>query len=68
MLDRRRIRELGERESTALNERTPASAATESRMTGTAKEFRVDQRLDAFEGGERVYSRTWELTFPRDGV
>jgi uncharacterized protein len=41
---------------------------TESRMSSTATELLVTQRLDAFEGGERVYSRAWELEFPRDGV
>ena len=41
---------------------------TESRMTSTATEFAVSQRLDAFEGGARIYSRIWELAFPRDGV
>ena len=24
--------------------------------------------VDAYEGDKRVYSRTWELSFPRDGV
>jgi hypothetical protein len=37
-------------------------------MTCTATEFIVEQRLDAYEGDEQVYSRTWELSFPRDGV
>ena len=41
---------------------------TESRMTSTASEFAVSQRLDAFEGDARIYSRIWELAFPRDGV
>ena len=41
---------------------------TESRMRSTDKEFLVSQRLNAFEGEEQVYSRVWELTFPRDGV
>ena len=41
---------------------------TDSRMTSTATEFLVTQRLDAFEGDERIRSRTWELRFPRDGV
>ena len=41
---------------------------TESRMTSTATEFLVTQRLDAFEGDAEVYSRSWELEFPRDGV
>ena len=41
---------------------------TESRMTSTAAEFLVSQRMDAYEGAECVRSRTWELRFPREGV
>ena len=41
---------------------------TESRMSSTATEFAVSQRLDAFEGDARIYSRLWEMSFPRDGV
>ena len=41
---------------------------TDSKMTCTASEFLVTQRLDAFEGDERIRSRTWELRIPRDGV
>jgi uncharacterized protein len=41
---------------------------TDSRMSATATDFLVTQRLDAYEGDERVYSRTWELELPRDGV
>jgi hypothetical protein len=41
---------------------------TDSRMTSTATEFVVAQRLDAYEGAERVRTRTWELRFPRDAV
>ena len=37
-------------------------------MTSTATEFHVTQRLDAYEGDERVFTRTWELSFPRDLV
>ena len=37
-------------------------------MTSTAEEFLVTQRLDAYEGEERIRSRTWELRIPRDGV
>jgi hypothetical protein len=40
---------------------------THSHMTSTATEFLVTQRLDAFEGDERVYTRKWEMRFPRDG-
>jgi hypothetical protein len=41
---------------------------TESRMTSTAAEFRVSQRVDAYAGDERIRSRAWELRFPREGV
>jgi hypothetical protein len=41
---------------------------TDSRMTCTATDFLVTQRLDAYEGGEHIRSRTWDLRFPRDNV
>ena len=41
---------------------------TDSHMTATATDFLVTHALDAHEGDERVYARTWTLTFPRDGV
>jgi uncharacterized protein len=41
---------------------------THSEMTATASEFVVEQRLDAYEGDERIASRSWSLRFPRDGV
>jgi putative CocE/NonD family hydrolase len=41
---------------------------TDSHMTATATEFLVTHALDAYEGDERVYARTWTLTFPRDGA
>jgi predicted acyl esterase len=41
---------------------------TASGMRSTATAFLVSQRLNAFEGDEQVYSRVWELTFPRDNV
>jgi putative CocE/NonD family hydrolase len=41
---------------------------TDSHMTATATEFLVTHALDAYERDERVYARTWTLTFPRDGV
>jgi putative CocE/NonD family hydrolase len=41
---------------------------TDSRMTATTTEFLVTHALDAYEGDERVYARTWTLSFPRDGV
>jgi predicted acyl esterase len=41
---------------------------THSEMTATATEFLVEQRLDAYEGDERIAARSWSLRFPRDGV
>jgi hypothetical protein len=41
---------------------------TESRMTSTAAEFLVSQRVDAYAGAERIRSRAWELRFAREGV
>ena len=41
---------------------------TDSRMTSSATAFHVTQRLDAYEGDERVFTRTWEFSFPRDLV
>ncbi len=41
---------------------------TESRMTSTAAEFLVNQRVDAYDGDARIRSRAWELRFPREGV
>jgi hypothetical protein len=54
--------------STLARDAWHARVDTQSTMTSTATEFIVNQRLDAYEGDERVYSRTWELSFPRDGV
>ena len=41
---------------------------TDSHMTATADEFLVTHTLDAYEGQERVFSRTWTLAFLREGV
>jgi predicted acyl esterase len=41
---------------------------TDSRMTSTATEFHITQRLDAYEGDEPVFTRAWDLVFPRDLV
>jgi putative CocE/NonD family hydrolase len=41
---------------------------TDSEMTATATEFVVEQTLEAYEGDERIASRSWSLRFPRDGV
>ena len=41
---------------------------TDSHMTATATEFLVTHARDAYEGDERVYTRTWTMRLPRDGV
>jgi hypothetical protein len=41
---------------------------TTSTMTSTATEFLVDDMLEAFEGGRRVFVKTWSRSFPRDLV
>ena len=55
-------------ESTLAREDWHTRVETDSRMTATATEFLVSHTLDAYEGDERVYARTWTLTFPRDRV
>jgi len=35
-------------------------------MTASATQFRLQARLDAYEGDVRVYSRDWDETIPRD--
>ncbi len=55
-------------ESTLAREDWHTRVETDSRMTATASEFLVSHTLDAYEGDERVYARTWTLTFPRDEV
>ncbi|XKE46536.1 CocE/NonD family hydrolase [Halomonas organivorans] len=40
--------------------------ATRTVLTGTANHFHLNATLDAYEGGERVYSRTWNEAIPRD--
>ena len=44
------------------------SSRTRTVMTSTATEFRLHATLDAFEGDERVFSREWNTTIPRDHV
>jgi hypothetical protein len=41
---------------------------TATRMTATRTEFKLRARLDAFEGEDRVFSRDWDSTIPRDHV
>ena len=41
---------------------------TTSTMTSTRTEFLVDDTLEAFEGGNRVFVKSWSRSFPRDLV
>lgn len=43
-------------------------AEVESSMTADADAFHVTSALDAYEGDERVFARTWTHAFPRDHV
>jgi hypothetical protein len=39
-----------------------------STMTSDADTFHVADRLEAYEGDQRVFVETWNRTFPRDHV
>jgi len=41
---------------------------TRTRLTCTTTEFRLQAMLDAWEGDTRVFTRNWDLRFPRDGL
>jgi hypothetical protein len=41
---------------------------TRSVMTSDADTFHLENRLEAFENGERVFERTWERSIDRDHV
>jgi len=43
-------------------------AVTRTVLTSTASDFRIQATLDAWEGEQRVASREWDVTVPRDGV
>ncbi|NSC25022.1 CocE/NonD family hydrolase [Streptomyces albus subsp. chlorinus] len=43
-----------------------ARAVTRTVLTCTERDFHVHATLDAYEGGDRVFSRTWNETVPRD--
>jgi predicted acyl esterase len=43
-------------------------ARTRTVMTATREEFRIEARLDAFEGETRVFDRRWKTAVPRDLV
>jgi hypothetical protein len=37
-------------------------------MTADGESFRVTNNLDAYEGNQRVFSKSWDFTVPRDLV
>ncbi|MBB3142668.1 CocE/NonD family hydrolase [Halomonas organivorans] len=37
-----------------------------TQLTSTPSHFHLNATLDAYEGGERIFSRTWNETLPRD--
>jgi hypothetical protein len=41
---------------------------TDTVMTSTKTDFRIQAKLDAYEGERRVFARTWDSTIPRDLV
>jgi hypothetical protein len=41
---------------------------TRSRMTADAQNFLISDTVEAFEGGRRVFVRSWARTVPRDLV
>lgn len=43
-------------------------AVARQRLTATAECFRIEAELEAFEGDERVFHKTWDERIPRDGV
>jgi uncharacterized protein len=45
-----------------------ARAEVESTMSADSGAFYVTTALSAFEGGARVFTRTWDFSFPRDQV
>jgi hypothetical protein len=45
-----------------------ALADVTSSMTSDAEAFHVTTALEVLENGERIFARTWEHHFPRDGV
>jgi uncharacterized protein len=41
---------------------------TRTLLTATATHFHLNATVDAYEGDERVFSRTWSETIPRDNI
>jgi putative CocE/NonD family hydrolase len=41
---------------------------THTVLTSTVTDFRLSAQLDAYEGDERVFADSWQLTIPRDHV
>ncbi|MER6987983.1 CocE/NonD family hydrolase [Saccharopolyspora hirsuta] len=60
----------GDIEWTMAFERGDWSVRTVTRtvLTSTGADFRLHAELDAYEGDERVFSRNWQRSIPRDQV
>ena len=41
---------------------------TRTVLTSTETNFQLQAQLDAYEGSERVFKRSWRVTIPRDHV
>ncbi len=41
---------------------------TTQRLTCTADVFRLEAAIEVDDNGERIYERSWDMTFPRDGI
>ncbi len=41
---------------------------TVNEMTSDAENFHLTNQLDAYEGEERIFSKRWSLSIPREGV
>ncbi|MFO8044897.1 MAG: CocE/NonD family hydrolase [Halomonas sp.] len=52
-------------ERTLKRDEWEVRTVTRSVLTSTAVEFQLHATLDAYEGGQRIYSRNWDLTIPR---
>lgn len=44
------------------------STVTRTKLTSTEDDFLINAELDAYEADNRVYSRNWAVTIPRDHV
>jgi putative CocE/NonD family hydrolase len=39
-----------------------------TRVTCTAEKFHLEATIDAYEGGNRIFTRNWSMDFPRDNL